>query len=379
MSVTYNDYIDQLNCGTYIPKVKIEFLRKEDESVEDEITSLIDASTGSLSVQRQNGMRRSLDFNIINIDNEYLPNINKLWWRSKFKLYLGLEVNGEDYYFSQGVFCLSNPNVISGSKKSIQIRAMDKFSVMDGSLGGELNSIYRIAAGTNIFEAIRAILALSDDHKEPVLDQTLNSITTPYDIEKNTDDKIGDIIIELAEMVSANVYYDVDGRLNFVKDVDDVYKHSSWDFTTDQFAYLSGSREYKFNELYNSVLVTGDSINGFIYSYKAQNTNVMSNTSIPNVGFERVKPIDDSNIYSDVLAEERAKYELKRIICLQSSINTSSIPLYHLDVDNVVTLTDSDLDLNKDRYLINAFTLPLRIGEKMSLDIVNVVELPFEV
>jgi hypothetical protein len=378
MSITFDDYIDHLeSTDVFIQKVKIELLR-QDESVESEIVTELSNGSGSLSVQRQNGLRRSLNFEIINIDNEYLPDINKLWWRSKFKLWLGVDINGEDYYLPQGVFYMENPSVNSNfSNRNIQIKAVDKFSVLDGTLGGELDTNYTIAVGTNIYDAIQDILDIVGDTKKPVLDSYYSSQTTPYTIEKEIGGNIGDIIIELAGMVSANVYYDVEGRLNFLRDIDDAYKSSQWNYTTETFIYLGATREYKFNELYNAVMVVGDNVNGEIYDYTATDENLLSKTSVPNVGFKRTKIIQDQNIYSNALAEERANYELKRVIALQSAISITSIPIYHLDTDEVITLTDYYLGLSEDRFLINGFTINLKTGSQMTLDIVNVVELPY--
>jgi hypothetical protein len=166
--------------------------------------------------------------------------------------------------------------------------------------------------------------------------------------------------------------------LVFSPDEIDGTKPSIFDFTTEDFLYQGASQEYKFTELYNSVLVIGDNINGAIYDFKTQLNSLLSPVSIPNMGFERVKVVEDTNIYSDALAKIRSEYELKRVICLQSSIDITCVPVFHLDADNVFTLTDDSMGLVSRRFLINSFTLPLQIGGQLTINAVDVTELSFE-
>jgi hypothetical protein len=150
-----------------------------------------------------------------------------------------------------------------------------------------------------------------------------------------------------------------------------------FDFTDEDFLYMGASAEYRFSDLYNSVLVVGDNINGNIYDSRVQYTNLLSSVSIPNMGFERVKVIEDPNIDTEERALLRAQYELKRLVCLQSAIDVSCIPLFHMDVDNVFSLTDLSMNLDGTRFLINSFTVPLQTSGSMSLNAVAVQEIDF--
>ena len=76
---SFQDYIDTLNSGTYKQKIKLQLLRSEDESIREEIISIIENSSGSVNIQRTNGIRRTCDITLFNLDGKYVPNINNFW------------------------------------------------------------------------------------------------------------------------------------------------------------------------------------------------------------------------------------------------------------------------------------------------------------
>jgi hypothetical protein len=250
--------------------------------------------------------------------------------------------------------------------------------LLDGSLGGELDSTFIIPVSSNVYTAIKSVLSLAGDNIEPNLDSSFSTETTPYTITKEVGDgTLGDILIELAEMLSANIFYDENGRLTFEPDFNDNIKSSEWDFSTTQFNYLGGSNSYKYSKLYNSILIIGDNINGEVFDWTETNTNLLSPTSVNSLGYIRTKIIKDEFIYSDALAELRAKFELKREIAVQLESDITCIPMYHLDVDKIITLTNPDLGLISERFLINSISIPFKIGGEMSIQAVKATDLPY--
>jgi len=379
---TISDYYAKLRTRYRKPKIKIELLHREDESIYRSITTDLINSSGALTISNQNGLRRHLDLSLVNLDGEYLPDIDGLWVGGKIKLWLGEEIDGEDLWFPQGVFVLTNPDAESyRSSRILRLKAVDKFGLLDGTVGGETNSTYIVPVGSNVYTVLRELLngtSTSDlpvDIKTPILDQQYAAEVTPYTLRKEVGDVLGNVLLELQGMLSANVFYNVNGEIVFERDSSDDIKGSLWDFSTDEFNYLGATRTYKFDEVYNAVRVIGDNIDGNLALYEAQNTNLASPTSIQNLGFQRTWVIEDPVINTDTLAEDRANYELKRVTALYSDISLSSIPMYHLDVDHVITLTDSGLGLNRDRFLINEITIPLSTGGQMTISASKTEEL----
>lgn len=375
--MTFQDYLNILQTNIRTPKIKVQFLRFTDETPYSEITGDILNSSGNLTINNQNGVRRAIDLTLSNVSGNYIPSPDTLWLGQKFKVYMGLQNNsGETYWISQGVFVTDNPTVMSNY--TVSLKGTDKFALLDGTLGGEIDGIYQITLGSNIYTVLKSILSdnnIIQDQITPILDILYKDDITPYTIEKETGATLGEIVLELAALVSANVYYNADGKLVFEQDFNDTVKSSLWDFSANEFNYINSSQTFKFNEVFNAVLVIGDNINGQIFDYQAINNNLQSPTSVPNLGFKRIKVINDSNINTEQRAEDRAKYELKRVMIMQSEFNVDSVPIYHLDVDKIITLTDGGLQLNKERILIDSISIPLSPSGRMSIKAVKSIDL----
>lgn len=387
MSLTFSDYLTLLSKGIYRQRIKLQILHYSDLSIQYEIVGDIVENSGSLNVERKNGIRRTMSCSLINHTvynvGKYVPDIvnGVLSPRQPIKLYLGLaDENGNEYYISQGVFFLTDPIVTSNFAESVvDLDLSDAFSMFDGTIGGELTKTYIIPLNSNIYNVINSILQTENYYPLPcILDSQYSSQTTPYTITKEAGSgTYGDILNELALMLSANLFFNTEGQLVFQQDYNDGIKGSVFDFTTANAQYLGATNKYDYTKFYNSILVVGQNVNGVIYSAEVTNTNLMSPTSVNNIGFKRQKRIEDPNINSTQLCIDRANFELKRAIAIQNEVSISSIPLYHLDVDQVITLTDENLGFNKERFLINGFTIPFDVGGKMTINCVRAIDLPY--
>jgi hypothetical protein len=377
MAITFDDYINALLSGTYKRKIKIDLLRP-DETVREEITALIANTNGSLSVKRNNGSRRSVNFDIINLDNTYIPNENNFYIRQKFRLNLGLEINNEDFFLPQGVFVLDDPSVSSAFSSSlISINGVDKFSLIDGSLGGEIGYVYIININTDISQAIKSVLELVGDTKPPLIDISLIGKTTPYTMTYQPNDTLGQILIDLAQLYSCSCFYNQDGQLEVVKDIDDNLKSSLWDFSPDQFVYQGATNQFRWSDLYTSVRVVGSNVNGVDVSHTATNNNLLSPTSVQNLEFDRIFYYQSDTLSTTQQCIDLSEYILKRKTAAQNSFQINSLAMYHLNVDEIVSLTDPKLGLNNERILINNFDLQLNNAGTLSINAVKSKEIPF--
>lgn len=385
MALSFNDYLSLVESGYYRQKIKIEVLRLEDLTVVNEIQSDL-AQNGSINIQRKNGQRRTASFTLINstitLNGKYVPNIDNeiLPPRQPFKIYLGLADSlGEVYWIPQGVFVLQDPTLNSiFSESTVDINVCDLFGMYDGTVGGELVNTHIVPLGSNIFDVLKSLLAMNGYYISPLFQTSLLTEITPYTITKEAGATIGDIIIELSYLLSCNVFFNTEGQLEFYRDVDDNIKPSIYDFTTDKVQYMGANQTFNYSKLYNACLVIGSNINGTTYSYEAVNTNLQSSTSVNNLGFKRTYRHEDENIDSVAKCQLLAEFLLKRLISVQSEISITSIPIHYFDVDNIVTLTDiNNLNLDMKRLLITSLTIPLKIGDVMSIGCVDAVDLPY--
>jgi len=376
---SFQDYLLAIDSGKYKRKIRINLLR-DDESIREEITYLLENSIGNLNCQRNNGVRRTCDFEIINLDNKYIPNIENFYIHQKFSLELGLELpDGTDFFLPQGIFIVDDPVVSSiYSKSTIRISGTDKFSLLNSDLGGELGNSYIINIGTDISQAIRSVLQLSGDTKPPIIDISLLGLTNPYTMIYEPTDNLGKILVDLAQIYSCSCYYNEFGQLVISKDADDSVKSSLWDFSPDQFVYQGATSTHKWSEVFNSCRVVGSNFSGTSVSYKTSNLNLLSPTSIPNLNNrERVFYYTTDTISTVQQCIDLSEYILKRKTAIQNQVQINSICMYHLDVDEICTLTDPKLGFNQERFIINDLSISLQTNGQMSINAIKSKEIPF--
>lgn len=373
--VTFQDYIDMLRSGKYKPIAKVEWLRV-DETVESTIVA--DILGGSITVNRNNGSRRTCSVNLQGTP-DLLPDVYGIWVKKKFKLWMGFIINGEEYFLPQGIFVLTDPNYNSSpSGLDVTITGTDKFSLLNGELGGLLKDIYQISAGINVNNAVRTILTAFGDPKQPIMD--ISSQTFPYDIRKSQDENIGDMLKEIAEFSARNIFYDEDGYLNFVDDINDEAKGSIWDFndSLDSFSYLDGSYTSQFTEVRNLVKVIGVNVNGTIPMGTAINELPITGTEVSRIG-EIPKVVLNDYISTNTEALNLANYMLKRLCVLGVSGSVGAVKMPHLDVDKIITITDSQLGYNRKRFLIDNISLGLGVDDGATINVVTASEEDFTV
>lgn len=373
MSVTFQDYLNYLQTETILkPRVKIEFLRA-DETVDYVITENL--LSGNLTINRNNGVRRTVSIEFQNSNGYFNPNRYRVWINKKFKLWLGYNIKGEDYFLPQGVFVIDNPSYVSeAGGTTATLSGTDKFILLNGETGnGVFLDIYDIPVNTHTNNAIRALLTLFKDPKSPMLQDTTK--LTPYSFRKDIGNSCADILNEFAYMLARNIFYDVNGAFTYVDDVSDDVKQSLHDFNygNDKYDYLGATYEALFSDVKNVVKVIGDNINGVNVSYTAKNTNLLSPTNIyvDNVGEKAYAPLFRTELQTVADCERLAKYILKRVNALNGSVSIQSIPMFHLDVDNIITLTDPNFDFYKQRFLINAIDIDFSIGGSMTINCVR--------
>lgn len=110
---TLLNYLKEIRKPIFKPIFKVELLRP-DETIMQEITQDIENTSGSININFQNGARRSCSIVINNPISNYTISPSSLWINQKFKVYTGLQFSdGENIWFSQGVFVLKDPNITS--------------------------------------------------------------------------------------------------------------------------------------------------------------------------------------------------------------------------------------------------------------------------
>lgn len=389
----YNtDYISLVKASVIKPKFKIELLDLYENTI-GEITKDISAdNSGSISINYQQGVRRSCSFTLSDTFGKYRPmsNDNIFGFNTKFKIYVGLEniQTGETYWFSQGIFYTTNPTSShANSNKTVTVNGVDKFGIFTSDTGyNQLEGTYIVPAKSKLYAVVKDILSLElgngymIDPKEPRIDAEFIDYELPYDIKKSPGSYMGDILIELGNVLGADIFYDTNGILNITSGTTDITysKQSSiWDFSDVLPEYSNGSVSLNTIDAINIVKVVGNQVNDSeIYFGNAENHNPLSPTAIEKIG-RKIYYEESANLPNQARADEYAKYVLNSKSIIQTAIAFSSTLIPHLDVNRVITITDDYYKYEQERFIIQSITMPLDSKTLMSISCNNIASLPY--
>mgnify|MGYP001428335347 FL=1 len=383
-------YFDIVKREIVHPIFKVALLDYNENVIQEITRDISSNNNGSIDINYQQGVRRSCSITFIDPYGEYIPDVNKgvFWLNQKFKLYVGLEDldTGDKYWFSQGVFYVNDP-IINRTEKIVTINGVDKFGFFGSELNyNQLEGTYLIPEGTRVFDAIINILLLDRGNGQvidpiaPILDVTYKNNVLPYDINKSPGSYLGDILIEIANVLGANIYYNTDGQLVLSSGTLDMsYSNKSpvYEFIDVLPEYGDSSLRYDYVNAINSITVVGSNINGAVYQYTAENRNTMSPLRIDLIGKKTGAIVETSNAGSlnDVMAYAKFLLNYKSIV--QMAVDFSSSFLPHLKEDEVIEITDRYYKYEKERFIIQSIKIPLNPLDKMTISASNITSLPY--
>ena len=397
MALTFYDYLEAVKKPVLVPCLKLEWLNPDD-SIAYEITTDLYNTNGTLNVTNQSGCRRTFNLQIHNVDGRYDIDVNKVWLGQKVKLYLGLYIDGTPYLIQQGVFYLTNPtDIMNTAENCIQLNCTDKWSYLDGTLFGNLDGIYKIPVNSDIFDAIKALL-LTDRGNGVPIDSTKPNISTffntkmtalsngelvsvlktPFTATIDKGQTYADVLLQFNTMLAGVIYYDTVGRLNVEPNETDLLdkdKEILYKFDQNNSDILGKSQEFKFTEVFNDILCVGATTNGYLAKGRATNNNIKSDLCVQRIG-KKTNVYEYTNYYSDGLCQDWANYLLRNNTILQTSLSLQTIPLYHLDVNKLITITNTKYHLKEEKFLINSLSIPLGLGQ-MTISATSINELEF--
>ena len=357
-----------------------------DETINYEIPQEDIKLGGSFDENYQDGQRRSLSFSLYNQDGKYSPNINNFWAGTRLRLDRGLcTIDGTTLWCESGIFVVSQAqNSLSPSERTVQITAKDKFNIFDGKTG-TLETTYEIPVGSEIEQVIKTIQLtnMGDgsclDPKPMVYHSSFKGKKTQATISKSNGDTLGSILLELATQLSAEIFYNAYGNLTLVPTNEvngDEEKPIIYDFTAEDGDLNGLNFTFDLDSVINRIIVTGSSVTGGVVTATAVNDNPGSPLCYQRIGYRTGSVINDTNITTQYLAEERAQYELRKTLILKSStsINILFNPL--LSVNNLITITSEYYGLTHEKFLIQSISCPLDYSGTMSVNVSNIKNLP---
>ena len=386
-NVSITELNELINSPILRPRYRI-FLLHPDETIDYQIPDEdILLSGSSYSEQYQNGQRRSLSFSLYNTDKKYTPSVNTLWAESKFALDLGIEKDdGSIVWKRSGVYVVSSLTPSEGTdSQTVAVQTGDKFSIFEGKTG-TLETSYEIPSGTDIEDAIRGILLGSKGNGYPldpspiIYHSSFKGKKTQAKISKSAGETLGSILLELANQLSAEMFYNANGNLTILPTQEttlDIDKPVIC-YLNDENGDFSGlSFGLQMSNIVNRVVVIGATVNGKVYTATAVNDDSTSPLCYQRIGYRTGQIINDSNITSQDLADDRSKYELRKQLILKSSVSVSISFNPLLSVNNLIEITDEFFGLDHERFLLQGISCSLDYSGSMSITVSNVRNLPF--
>lgn len=364
------------------------FLLHENETPKQDITQYV-LDNGTLEKTYQQGQTRSLSINLLNPQEIWNPSPvkGKLFANSKFKLQMGIKINEFIYWTDEGIFVCKDPELNNAdANKIVSLELFDKFALLDGTISGTTETDYEIPVGTNLYKALRSLLRLPKDNlgnpydsQRIVFPMKYMNEKVPYTIQKTANNTVGDIIIDLANCLSCDVFYDEKGRLTFRDNLDDLDFHNrntAWNFKEENSEFGNVTRRDEWSKIKNRYIVKGCNINGMQFKGIADNVNPASAYNINGNFGIHPEIIEDNLIYSNNLCLQRAKYELKKNLMRNTSVSFDCRYLPHINPNDLVRWSFKEYNYVNQPFVVNSVTIPLNEIEPMSLSITNISELP---
>ncbi len=379
---------DIVHTNIIRPRFRI-FLLNADETICRQLPQDDIVSGGSYSENYQNGQRKSLSFSLINRDGKYTPSINGIWTGTKFLFEIGIEYPQQKcvVWFKKGVFVVNKTSVKHESNsQQVSIECVDKFGFLEGK-ACTIAYTTTVETTTEIEQIINDILMLPIgngnviDSKKIVYHEAFKGRKMPVEITEQAGSTYGSLILQIADVLSAEVYYNNEGNLVFVptsdvvQDIDKATIDHLVDYNGD---FGSNSYDIDFSSIVNTIVVIGANVNGHICMSVKKNENPNSPYCVQRIG-ERVAPIiNDSNINTDYLADERAEYELRKALINKTSYNVSAFFNPLLNVNNVISITDEYFKINHVRFLINNISYNIGYDGLMTLQVCGMDNVNFK-
>ena len=377
---------------------------------------------GSLNVSTNNGKRRSATVSLANIDGAFEYAVNKVWFGQRLKLYMGLVLpDGTDFYLPQGVFYIQNPqNILNPTSKQVSFPLVDKWAMLDGSLGGRLPNTYIVKNETDssgvitkrqkIFDAMRDILRRSKYNLESTTDllSMIDNVTPvftnyydgkeydykqsdgtilsnismtdlPYDITENAGSTLGNLMLALNSAFVGLCGYDPTGAFRVEPsqdDISDINKPILWDFSPENSQLLGITETLKNSEVYNDILITGQSTTNQEVWGRAKNFDPSSDTNINLIGIKTFTE-NKAEYWNAKQCADLAAWYLKRKTVLKKAVTIQSSQMFHLLENSLVTIKRTDKEGSPvERHLINSFTLPIGETGAMTINATSVNDYP---
>lgn len=405
-SEKYQDYLKQLKTA-YTKVCRARFLNADgttafavDNDPHSERNTALIVESGSLTCNLQNGQRRSLPLTFVPVTDDFLFNVNNLWFGSEIAWDEGLILSdGTPFYIPQGVFVVGDPQeIIANGENTVSYGLRDKWANLDGTLYGNLEATYMASAGVNIFSPIAALLAEDKgngwpvDNVTPIFTNYYNDKTqelpdgttaslvdAPFSLTVEPGTK-ADVILGFVAMVNGWVGYDTVGALRVdasQDDISDATKPVQWTFSNEEAELIGLTYEIKDSDVHNDVIVLGEQISDYPQpAARAQNLDDSSDTNVRLIGRKTLR-ITGTGFGTTQQCRDFAAWKLKRTTVLKKAVTVRCKQIFHIQPNELIMIERTDKPGSPiERHVVMGFSRPVSSTEEMTINCVSVNDFP---
>ena len=367
---TQTDY-DLIQLKSRNSKVKIEVLNFDFQTV----SSLEERTvSGSISVDATADIRRTCNVSLVarDIEKSMVSSGGELWLDKFIKVYQGIDNprdNNSTVWWNMGIFLINNPNTVyNATSNTITFEGLDLMAKLTGRRNGQLPAVATLVpAGSKIADVVKKTITQLGGFKKYIIQD--DGLEVPYDIKMDMGATIYDLLAELRDLYSNwEMFFDVDGVFHWQKIPQGENEPVVINFNELRHSLIiSENIDINFENVKNHIIVWGRLLDdGKQITAEISDMNTDSPFSIARIG-QINYIVDDERIYSNELAQDRARYELYLHARLNDAISLEIVPIPWLnDVNIKFSYTNKKIGIEGE-YLIQTLSIPLDVTSNMTI------------
>lgn len=344
-------------AGSLLHVAKIEVL------VNGAVTTTLPVMDGNVQVDITNAVRRTASITVVDFERKYTPTgasgdvLSVLG--TELRLCRGLIVNGAPEYLPQGVFGISDTqtSVDNQGVATITVAASDR---SDRVARNVLDDLYVVAPGTNVADAIRAMIASAWSGTTPLVFNFAPTTAVTPALIFQSNDSLWQRASEMAASAAMDLFFDVTGVCTLRPVTDVALSDSVWTYSTGATSILLGvNKAYSNRDVVNRWVVTGEStqvdppVRGV-----AQDTDPSSPTNINGPYGKVTRTLNSQYAITDQQCTLQAQAELAKSLGVVEQVQFTAIPHPAHDAGDIITIVEPNSLVNA-KYLLESFTMPL--------------------
>ena len=394
MNVNQREYNVAKQRGRII-HTKVNILNFDFQIVGEISGVVLDGST--YNIDATSDIRRTCSISLVPINNSFSVEYGSMIWLDKYiQIFIGIEDNtnnGEIVYSNLGIYLINNPDqVYDAANNTMTINGIDLMAKITGMRNGYLEGVsYRIPMNIGIKQSMTAIIRDECGFSLYSIDQPSPTILTPYDLSFGLGATAYNMVSQLRD-INANyqTYFDVDGIFWFnripmgsneqVMVDDDIWKK----------VLISYKKSYDFESVKNYIEVfgktqdDGQTPHGIAYEsnpnspfYVGENMENRIRIVLSGGEYDNIYPLRDS--YGEItdlniLAQQRAEYELYTRCRLQDQLELNCVPVYWMDVNwlTEITLPNKQTQREeKEQYITKKVSTTLGVNGSQNITLMK--------